>query len=269
MGTIFAYLGVFMKKESIYKIVKYITAFFSVVMIICLIVQLARIYFGDLTPKYSRSLVTKYLAQILPVIIIWVIAVIVGIVFAYLVSEKKHLYVKTTNEAKLKLYEAKLPANIEENENYTSLKLCHKKMKIALIISLVIYAVCLVMISLYLFNPSHFIYNGEINRQVIELLIHASPWLAISLVTIIAYTLYINHVSKKGITYALAIIKSAGMSKEIKYKKHKYGQLIINISRLAIILVAIVLISVGVAAGEHLRVLQKAINICTECIGLG
>ena len=58
-----------MKKESIYKIIKYVTAFFSIIMIICFIIQLARVYFGDLSPMYSRDIVGKYLLQILPIII--------------------------------------------------------------------------------------------------------------------------------------------------------------------------------------------------------
>ena len=48
-----------MKRENIYKLIKYITAFFSVIMIICFIVQLARIFFGNLNPMYSRDLVGK------------------------------------------------------------------------------------------------------------------------------------------------------------------------------------------------------------------
>lgn len=32
---------------------------------------------------------------------------------------------------------------------------------------------------------------------------------------------------------------------------------------------ALVLIGVGVARGEHLEVMQKAVWICLECIGIG
>ena len=33
--------------------------------------------------------------------------------------------------------------------------------------------------------------------------------------------------------------------------------------------VAVIMIGVGVVRGEHLVVLQKAVNICLECIGIG
>ena len=33
--------------------------------------------------------------------------------------------------------------------------------------------------------------------------------------------------------------------------------------------VAVIMIGVGVVRGEHLVVLQKAVNMCLECIGIG
>ncbi len=258
-----------MKKESIYKIIKYVTAFFSIIMIICFIIQLARVYFGDLSPMYSRDIVGKYLLQILPIIILWIISIICGFVYSLIVKEKKHIYVKTTNEAMLKILEANFKDDISRNEEYKALEKCHKKMKIALIISLVIYAICLIMISLYLFNPAHFLYDGNINGQMLDLLINTSPWLIISLITIIVYTYYVDYESKNGVVYAKAIIKNEGRSKIIKFKKIRNEKLIINIIRTCIIVIAIVFIIVGVVAGGPQRVYQKAINICTECIGLG
>ena len=35
------------------------------------------------------------------------------------------------------------------------------------------------------------------------------------------------------------------------------------------LIIAVVMIGVGVVRGEHLVVLQKAVNICLECIGIG
>ena len=49
----------------------------------------------------------------------------------------------------------------------------------------------------------------------------------------------------------------------------EYKQKIINIARLAIIVLSIAFIIHGTYNGGASDVYQKAINICTECIGLG
>lgn len=258
-----------MNKEKVFKIIKYITAVFSFVMFICFIVQLSRIYFSSLKPLYSRDLVIGYLLQILPVIIIHILVIIIAFIFSLLVKEQKDYYVKTTNEAKLKILERRFNDNCSNNTNYKSLMKIHNKKKIAIVISLLLYLICLIMTSLYLFNPNHFIYNGDINGQIIDMLIHISPWLVIALLTLIIYTYYINYLAKIGLSYAKSILKEEGISKSIKFKKIAHEKLILNIVRLSIIVIAVTLIIIGVVAGEPQRVYQKAINICTECIGLG
>lgn len=42
-----------------------------------------------------------------------------------------------------------------------------------------------------------------------------------------------------------------------------------NLRSLIAILTATILIIAGLLAGQHLQVLQKAIRICLECIGIG
>lgn len=39
--------------------------------------------------------------------------------------------------------------------------------------------------------------------------------------------------------------------------------------RWALLVAAVVLIAVGVAAGEHLEVFWKAVTVCLECVGIG
>ena len=63
------------------------------------------------------------------------------------------------------------------------------------------------------------------------------------------------------------IIKNDG-KKPYQYQKNNY-KFVLNIARSVIILIAVALIIVGSFDGSAKDMLQKAINICTECIGLG
>ena len=42
-----------------------------------------------------------------------------------------------------------------------------------------------------------------------------------------------------------------------------------NLIRIGLLAAAAVCIALGVGRGEHLTILQKAIYVCMECIGLG
>ena len=66
----------------------------------------------------------------------------------------------------------------------------------------------------------------------------------------------------------MSVIKNEG-KKEYKYVVNKKLELVKLIVQLSLITFSIVLIVVGVINGGASDTLQKAINICTECIGLG
>ena len=42
-----------------------------------------------------------------------------------------------------------------------------------------------------------------------------------------------------------------------------------NILRIALFLVAVIMLAIGISNGEVQTVFQKAVNICLECIGIG
>ncbi len=46
-------------------------------------------------------------------------------------------------------------------------------------------------------------------------------------------------------------------------------KVLVNYSKYLMIIVAIAFIYIGLGRGEHIEVLQKAINVCLECIGVG
>ncbi len=46
-------------------------------------------------------------------------------------------------------------------------------------------------------------------------------------------------------------------------------KLVENYSKYLILIIGVAFIFIGVSRQEHIEVLQKAINVCLECIGVG
>lgn len=235
----------------------------TILMGIFFIIQILRIYYAN-NSNYAREICGEYLLQMLPIIIVWGILVLFSAL--YLKPSKEKLP-KMTNIAKLAYFENICPDcdNSNNQDSEYILKNEQKKRKIALIICLVITVICSLMGLLYLLNGKNFASNDNLSEQAVELAIHLLPWCIIAFGSFIGYMFYEEKSAKKSIEIIKELIKTNGQSPKIKKTNNKK----INIARIAIISIAIFLIVFGLINGDASGVLQKAINICTECIGLG
>ena len=241
----------------------------TILLGILFIVQILRIYYGN-DATFTSDICAKYIKQILPVIILWVLLIIVSYVYFYQTNKNFKNISKSTNLMKLKTLEAICPTYSEgvlDNE-YSLLKKETKKRKIASIINIVIVVLCSIMGIGYLVQTKHFESSGDLTSQAIQMTVHLLPWVIISFVSLIATSIYSEISAKTSIDLIKLIIKSAG-KKEVITSTDIKKQKIINIARLALIVLSISFIIHGTYNGGASDVYQKAINICTECIGLG
>ena len=232
------------------------------------IVQICRIYFGN-DGNFTREICIKYIREIAIVIILWVLLIIGTGVYFVIKNQNKEKGVKTSNVARLKMLLSVAPEfkNEELKDSYKELDRDTKVIKITKIVSLVIVVICALMGIGYLSNSKHFDSNGDLNAQIMAMTIHLMPWVIISFVSILFTSFYEEYRAKKMIEVVKMIIKNDG-KKPYQYQKNN-NKLVINIARSVIILIAVALIIVGSFDGSAKDMLQKAINICTECIGLG
>lgn len=128
--------------------------------------------------------------------------------------------------------------------------------------SCLIMTVCGAVCIAYLANQNHFT-SWDLEAVVGDMLLHIAPWMMVAFA--VAYLALILHA--KSCNKECAILKSSSVSKApiIPVQKGRRSLLI----RPALYIVAIVFIVLGVMNGGLKDVLVKAINICTECIGLG
>ena len=250
-------------KKILDKLFLIIVSILTILMGIVFILQVLRIYYGN-NKTFTREICGMYLIQMLPILIIWIVTVIASFVYFIINNNPKKEFAKITFAYKLKNLEVMCP---EVEEEFGLINKEKKKIKVVKIINIVIISICSIMSLGYLLNVKHFDSQGDLTKQAIDMGIHLLPWVIIGFGSMIGTTIYEEVISKKIIELIKQVIKNNGR-KEIVKQQNK-NKKAINITRGVLISLSIVLIVVGIFDGSVEDVLQKAINICTECIGLG
>lgn len=255
------------KNKLTNKIFLLIVSIQTILMGILFIIQVLRIYYGN-SGTFTREICKEYILQILPVIIIWILLIIGSAVYFninnYTIKDTAIL----TQASKLENLERLCPDYSEDlEEEYTLLNSEKKNRKIAWIINIAILAICSIMGLGYLLNVKHFESTGNLMDQAIKMGIHLLPWVIISFISSVIYILYVENSSRKSIEIIKIIMKAKGRKSLNNIKRT--NKTIKLIARISILVIAGVLIIDGINNGGAADVFYKAINICTECIGLG
>ena len=133
-----------------------------------------------------------------------------------------------------------------------------------------VFAISMIPILLYITNGDHFP-NGDLESMFLSLIAHILPWIAIGLAALMISSVLQEKSMQREIAYAKEQIKSekANNVKPVAKKKAQDVYSRLKILRIALLVLACVLIVAGVFNGSANDVFGKAVNICTECIGLG
>jgi len=256
------------------KVFLILTSVQTGLMGILFIIQVLRIYIGN-EGTFTREICKDYINQILPAIIIWILLIIVSFINSYIKDtkgSKKEKISKISNITKLHNLENICPSfnsNLDSEykllKEYKYLEKEKKNRKIGFIITTVIIVICSLMSLGYLINPNHFDSTGDVTKQIGSMSIYLLPWVIISFGALTCYSVYEEVSAKKSIEVIKTIIKNNG--KETKEKIiMKSNKLVFQV---VILVIALGLIVIGLINDGDLSVLQKAITICNECIGLG
>lgn len=155
-------------------------------------------------------------------------------------------------------------------------------------------AVCSVMAARYLANPAHFA-SRELESVIGRMLWHIAPWTLVGFACAILCECFCGRSLRRKIDLATRSVKRAsvenartdsGVPREKKTYlgeeasienaqtdsgalREKRARLAKTAARAVALALAVSLLALGAANGGMRDVLVKAINICTECIGLG
>ena len=146
-----------------------------------------------------------------------------------------------------------------------------KKQKMLFWTGWALFALCMVPIVLYVTNGTHFP-DGNLEAMIAALALHVFPWAVLGLGCLSFSSMLQEKSMLRETAAAQARIKeekAAGILPEPKVKAQKKNAKAKRVLQIAVAVAAVVFIILGVYNGSAKAVLTKAVNICTECVGLG
>ena len=209
---------------------------------------------------YSRELVAQTFSKIcVPVYICLGLVVGSFIINAIIPSSNKEKPAKHYNQMLLNL---KKTHNVDLNSEYTKIE---KKKRFIVYIHLAIIFACGILFLIYALDSNHF-HQSDINSSMINAMWRLIPCLVIPFAFAVFKYYYNLFLTKKQIEILKALPKNETATETTKNKSNDKK---ILITKIVIATVAVGVLIFGAVTGGFSDVLTKAVNICTECIGLG
>ena len=261
------------KFHQIYNVVLSIVI---VIAGICLITACLGIYQSGDQP-YSREAVATAFAPISFPVYLCLGMIALGFLFEFLSptetgkNKTPRAYLHMIAQLRLKKDFTVCPNNLQ-----ASIEKEEKNRKLHTFLSVIILGICSILFFIYAFNGAHF-HQSEINTSMIQAMYRLIPCVAVSFGYGI-FTLYYNRASMEReiellkqvpATDAAKISDNQRIAKAKQAEQQKNNQARITIFRNAFLCFGILILIYGFISGGTADVLTKAINICTECIGLG
>ena len=196
--------------------------------------------------------------------------VIVGAVaWLFLPIERIKLRAVPDKRASIERTEGKIDLDTCDSEILDALRVAKKKRLVLRIVAIalcVAFSIPMLVVSLM---PAS--YTSDYNQSVASLFLFMLPCLALMLAVGITYSYLEAILLDRHLNAAKAALTKAKTSGNVKeYVKKDCGcQKKAVITRCIVLAITIALLVMGIVGGGMTDVLSKAVNICTECIGLG
>lgn len=279
-----------MSKEKLRKLHLIYGIALSVIIIItgiCFIVSCIDIYRSGARPFTYESINSHFMAIVVPVVLC-IVGIIGGMVISFFPLEKPKIKGIIDTGTTLKKMSAKIDISKCDAEAQSKIT---KERKIrlysnAFCIDAIV--VSLVISLIYMLNKNNFPAN-DINGEMVSAMLFVIPCAIVSISSIFANVLVCGASYVRELDIIKASFKTAKKDDISGQQANKpttaaggpppltvkggyvsgQNEKILLGARLTLAVIAVVFIVVGIFNGGMADVLQKAINICTECIGLG
>lgn len=258
------------------KIIRYASGWIlSTLIVLCgglLIGQALAIFYsgGGVQGAYTREIVGQKLLQISAPLIITVLSVIAAYVL-YRLYPLKEARSKNSPRYTLKRLESRAIVDRESAEYapIARIKLIKHILWVLCALIIAVVSICLIV---YLVNTANYD-KTDVNGTMWSAFVHCFPWIAASFAVCIGVDIWAGTQVKT----QLGFYKKQQISKTpverrcptAKVEGFFNSKTYVLTVRIVLFVLAVAFIIWGSLIGGARDVLQKAINICTECIGLG
>lgn len=157
--------------------------------------------------------------------------------------------------------ENRLAVMLARTEMTQAMRKEEKKRRNCLILCMIVCAVCAAAVLRYLLLPTSFA-SRDLEPVMGQLVLHITPWVVAAVAALMVHA----QLREASVLREIDLAKQAEKKPMTAAAAKHYP---VNAARAVLMAAAIVLIVLGIMNGGMRDVLVKAINICTECIGLG
>ena len=273
------------KSQSVRGVLGVYLSIWTIAVGLMFIVQIWALFRATDVKPYSVESVSRHFAKVAVPFWIWIAMVVISGLLAWAFpdgEEKPKAFVSVSKT--LTRLKGRLPENAE---GMVELKRESAMRTVAWLVSFAMCVVSAIVAWKYLMNGE---YVGELTSKffqehvIAEKLIKICTWVVASLCTCVCALIYHSHSLNKELSMVKQMVAdSAKRGEKPAVKETKAGILgkaseklallgsdrAKNITRIVLAVGGVVLVIVGIFNGGMASILEKAINICTQCIGLG
>lgn len=251
------------RRTHIQHIFSWLTAVAIIVAGICLMAACIRIYLSGNQPFSRESVSAAFGTIALPVYLCLASAVVGFLLDLCLPIDKKRTAEKQYTLI-LKRLRAKANMELCNIELQNRILREQKKRCLHKTVCAILLATGSLIFFIYALDGSHF-HPSEINQSMFRAMLVLFPCMAVPF----AYGIFTAIHARKSMIREIELLKLAPTAqKQESMSPIKSGKPVL-ILRIALLCVGIVILTYGLFSGGTADVLTKAINICTECVGLG
>lgn len=251
------------RRAHIHLVFDWLTAVAITVAGICLMAACIQIYLSGEQPFSRESVSAAFVPIALPVYLCLALILIGFLLDLCLPADKKRTYEKLYSQILTRL-RAKADMNLCNPELQNRILKEQRVRYIHKTVCAILLAIGSLIFLVYALDSSHF-HPSQINESMVNAMLVLLPCMAVPF----AYGILAAIHARKSMLREIELLKLAPTAQKTKFELPTKSSQPVLILRIALLCAGITILVYGLISGGTADVLTKAINICTECVGLG